>query len=299
MKKALRMQFGIFFNPNAGDGNAEELAKKMQEKFEKKGYQSDFLTAPDPEKAIKKVKEAVEEYDGIVSIGGDGSLNIVGTAFVQAGKAIPLGIIPGGTINNFAKRWHIPMDEEEAMDVIIEGHQRNVGIASCQNNQKAIISSFTFGTFADISNEVRQSEKQKLGLIVYPLKAFKQLGKNRSYSVEVTANEYHEKLKVWFSLATTTHSIGGRTYIDTDYDKLHVSILHNMRVRKLFQLIRLIFTGRVKNSDSLTYLETDKLELKPLTDKKIYSRIDGDKGPALPLTVEFLVDFVPLYVPKK
>ena len=72
-----------------------------------------------------------------------------------------------------------------------------------------------------------------------------------------------------------------------------------MRVRKLFQLIRLIFTGRVKNSDSLTYLETDKLELKPLTDKKIYSRIDGDKGPALPLTVEFLVDFVPLYVPKK
>lgn len=293
------MQFGIFFNPNAGDGNAEELAKKMQEKFEKKGYQSDFLTAPDPEKAIKKVKEAVEEYDGIVSIGGDGSLNIVGTAFVQAGKAIPLGIIPGGTINNFAKRWHIPMDEEEAMDVIIEGHQCNVGIASCQNNQKAIISSFTFGTFADISNEVRQSEKQKLGLIVYPLKAFKQLGKNRSYSVEVTANEYHEKLKVWFSLATTTHSIGGRTYIDTDYDKLHVSILHNMRVRKLFQLIRLIFTGHMKNSDSLTYLETDKLELKPLTDKKIYSRIDGDKGPALPLTVEFLVDFVPLYVPKK
>lgn len=175
------MRYGIFFNPNAGNGNAEKLAKKMQEKFKQAGHEGEFLTAPDPEKAVETVKEAIEEYDGIVAIGGDGSLNIVGTAFVQAGKAIPLGIIPGGTINNFAKRWHLPMDEEEAMDIIIAGYQRKVGIAACQDRQKAVISSFTFGSFADISNEVRQSEKKKFGLIVYPLKALKQLGKDKSY----------------------------------------------------------------------------------------------------------------------
>ena len=292
------MRYGIFFNPNAGNGNAEKLAKKMQEKFKQAGHVGEFLTAPDPEKAVETVKEAIEEYDGIVAIGGDGSLNIVGTAFVQAGKAIPLGIIPGGTINNFAKRWHLPMDEEEAMDIIIAGYQRKVGIAACQDRQKAVISSFTFGSFADISNEVRQSEKKKFGLIVYPLKALKQLGKDKSYPVEIKTDNFHEKLEVWFSLATTTHSIGGRTYVDSDYDELHVSILHNMRFRKLFQLIRLIFTGRLKDSDTLTYLETSTLELTPLTDKKIYSRIDGDKGPALPLTVEFMADFVPLYVPE-
>lgn len=292
------MRYGIFFNPNAGNGNAEKLAKKMQEKFKQAGHEGEFLTAPDPEKAVETVKEAIEEYDGIVAIGGDGSLNIVGTAFVQAGKAIPLGIIPGGTINNFAKRWYLPMDEEEAMDIIIAGYQRKVGIAACQDRQKAVISSFTFGSFADISNEVRQSEKKKFGLIVYPLKALKQLGKDKSYPVEIKTDNFHEKLEVWFSLATTTHSIGGRTYVDSDYDELHVSILHNMRFRKLFQLIRLIFTGRLKDSDTLTYLETSTLELTPLTDKKIYSRIDGDKGPALPLTVEFMADFVPLYVPE-
>lgn len=266
------MRYGIFFNPNAGNGNAEKLAKKMQEKFKQAGHEGEFLTAPDPEKAVETVKEAIEEYDGIVAIGGDGSLNIVGTAFVQAGKAIPLGIIPGGTINNFAKRWHLPMDEEEAMDIIIAGYQRKVGIAACQDRQKAVISSFTFGSFADISNEVRQSEKKKFGLIVYPLKALKQLGKDKSYPVEIKTDNFHEKLEVWFSLATTTHSIGGRTYVDSDYDELHVSILHNMRFRKLFQLIRLIFTGRLKDSDTLTYLETSTLELTPLTDKKIYSQ---------------------------
>lgn len=182
----------FFFNPNAGNGNAEKLAKKMQEKFKQAGHEGEFLTAPDPEKAVETVKEAIEEYDGIVAIGGDGSLNIVGTAFVQAGKAIPLGIIPGGTINNFAKRWHLPMDEEEAMDIIIAGYQRKVGIAACQDRQKAVISSFTFGSFADISNEVRQSEKKKFGLIVYPLKALKQLGKDKSYPVEIKTDNFHE-----------------------------------------------------------------------------------------------------------
>lgn len=293
------MRYGIFFNPNAGDGNAEELAKKMRGKFEKANHTADFLTASDPEKAIEKIKASLDEYDGLVAIGGDGSLNIVGTAFVQAGKALPLGIIPGGTVNNFAKRWHLPMEEEAAMDLIIAGHQRKVGIVACQDRQKAIISSFTFGAFADISNEVRQSEKRKFGLIVYPLKAIKQIGKDTSYPVEIKAENYHEKLKVWFALATTTHSIGGREYVDSDYDKLHVSILHNMRLQKLFPLLRFIFTGRLKNSEAMTYLETDKLELTPLTDKTIYSRIDGDKGPALPLTVEFLANYVPIFVPEK
>ena len=95
------MHYGIFFNPNAGDGNAEKLAERMREKLEQAGHSADYLTAPDPELAVETVKKAIEKLDGIVSIGGDGSLNIVGTAFVQAGKAIPLGIIPGGTINNF------------------------------------------------------------------------------------------------------------------------------------------------------------------------------------------------------
>lgn len=83
-----------FFNPNAGDGDAEELAKKMREKFEQAGHSADFLTAPD--QAIEEVKSALDDHDGIVAIGGDGSLNIVGTAFVQSGKSLPLGIIPGG-----------------------------------------------------------------------------------------------------------------------------------------------------------------------------------------------------------
>ncbi|MCH4098296.1 MAG: acylglycerol kinase family protein [Pediococcus pentosaceus] len=33
-----------------------------------------------------------------------------------------MGIIPGGTVNNFAKALEIPQDEEAAFDTILNGH---------------------------------------------------------------------------------------------------------------------------------------------------------------------------------
>lgn len=293
------MTYAIYFNPNAGDGKAEETAQRMKEKLAAVNKEAEFLTAPDPEAAIEKIKDHLDDYEALVAIGGDGTLNIVATAFVQAGRSIPFGIIPGGTVNNFAKRWHIPMDLEEAMDVIVAGHTREVGIGSCGEREKAIVSSFAFGTFADISNEVRQQEKQKFGLIVYPIKAIKQFGKKRSYKVRIEADSFKKDIKVWFGLITTTSSIGGMSYVQKGSESFHVSILHNMTIFKLIQLARFVFTGKLENSDSVLYLQPTKIRLTPLTDNEIVARIDGDKGPKLPLELDWLQKFLTIYVPEK
>lgn len=299
MKEGIYMTYAIFFNSNAGDGEAEQTAHQMKEKLEAADKEAEFLTAPDPEAAIKKIKDHLSDYEAIIAIGGDGTLNIVATAFVQAEKTIPFGIIPGGTVNNFAKRWHIPMDLEQAMDVIVAGHTRKVGIGACDEHKKAIVSSFAFGTFADISNEVRQQEKQKFGLIVYPLKALKQLGKKRSYKVRVEADSYTEELKVWFALITTTRSIGGMNYVQEGSESFHVSVLHNMTFLKLFQLARFVFTGKLKNTESLLYLQPKKVKLTPLGKHEIVARIDGDKGPTLPVELDWLENFLTIYVPER
>ncbi|MFC0233856.1 diacylglycerol/lipid kinase family protein [Vagococcus entomophilus] len=299
------MKYAIFFNKNAGNGQAEELAQKLLEKLSDKNIEAVFLTAPDEKTALEKVKAAIDQYDAIVSIGGDGTLNIVVTAFVQKGKAIPLGILPGGTVNNFARHWQIPLDMEKAMQVILRGKKQAVGVGVCEDERhtkKGIVSSFTFGAFADMSNDVRQSEKKKWGLIIYPIKALKQFGKGCSHKVLVKTDEKEERLKVWFSLITTTYSIGGFEYIDSSVDKFHMSILNNMTFGKLVQLGYFVIKGKFKGASGLTYIESKKIELTPLIEyeqHKIFSRIDGDKGPELPLKLEYLADFVPLFVPSK
>lgn len=164
-------RYGIFFNKQAGSGESLELAHQLKGKLESVGAEVAFLTADTPEKAIALICKEMDHLDTLVSIGGDGTLNSVGTAFIKKGYSIPVGIIPGGTINNFAKRFDIPLDMTKAMDTILSGRLKKVSIGKCAN--QAIISSFTLGELADISNEVRQSEKRKYGLIVYPMTALK------------------------------------------------------------------------------------------------------------------------------
>ena len=289
-------RYGIFFNQNAGDGKSEDTANQLKKELMIHGVQVDFLTASSEEQGIEKIVSAIDKLDALIAIGGDGTLNSIGTAFIRRGKSIPLGVIPGGTVNNFAKRWHIPLTIEEAIKVILVGETRKVSIGKC--GDRAIISSFTFGRLADMSNDVRQSEKQKYGLIVYPYQALKHIGKNKSYKIKYKTDDGIRKMKTWIALVTTTSYVGGIPYTIHDANAFHVSILNNMSLSKIFTYLRYIFTGELKRGKAVTYIESEKLEIINVNPKNnVQSRIDGDKGPSLPLVLEWQKDLIDLMVP--
>lgn len=77
------------------------------------------------------VREAVarakrEGADGIVVGGGDGTVRAVATALV--GTGLPLGVLPLGTLNHFAKDLGMPPTLEAAVAVICAGHTRAVDV---------------------------------------------------------------------------------------------------------------------------------------------------------------------------
>ena len=59
---------------------------------------------------------AVEKPDAVVAVGGDGTVNLVGTMLIN--KHIPLGIIPQGSGNGLSKDLKIPQDFEQALTVL-------------------------------------------------------------------------------------------------------------------------------------------------------------------------------------
>jgi diacylglycerol kinase family enzyme len=66
------------------------------------------------------------ELDAIVVGGGDGSIRTV--AGVVAGSDVPLGIIPLGTANHFARDLGLPLAPEEAVAVIAAANTRQVDV---------------------------------------------------------------------------------------------------------------------------------------------------------------------------
>jgi diacylglycerol kinase (ATP) len=61
-------------------------------------------------------------FDWIAVAGGDGTVESVASTLV--GSELPLGIIPAGTFNNFARSLDLPMDPIEACEVILAGNAR-------------------------------------------------------------------------------------------------------------------------------------------------------------------------------
>ena len=68
--------------------------------------------------------------DWIAVAGGDGTVESVASNLV--GTRFPLGIIPAGTFNNFARSLDLPLDPIEACHVILAGNARptDVGFAN-------------------------------------------------------------------------------------------------------------------------------------------------------------------------
>jgi diacylglycerol kinase family enzyme len=83
------------------------------------------------------------EIDAIVIGGGDGSVR--SAASVLAGSPVPLGVLPLGTLNHFAKDLGIPMQVAEAAAAIAAGRTRFVDIAEV--NGETFINNSSIGVY--------------------------------------------------------------------------------------------------------------------------------------------------------
>jgi diacylglycerol kinase family enzyme len=94
----------------------------------------------------------------IVAAGGDGTLS--GVASVIAGSDVPLGIIPAGTLNHFAKALNLPMEVEQAIEVIRHGKIKAVDVAEV--NGRIFINNSSLGLYPLMV--VLRRRQEKLGL---------------------------------------------------------------------------------------------------------------------------------------
>lgn len=66
------------------------------------------------------------QCEWIAVAGGDGTVESIASTMV--GTEIPLGVIPAGTYNNFARSLDLPVDPIEACQVIVAGNARLVDV---------------------------------------------------------------------------------------------------------------------------------------------------------------------------
>jgi lipid kinase YegS len=114
--------------------------------------------------------------DVVIACGGDGTLNEVVNGL--DGRDIPLGVVPLGTANDFARQTGIPEDADHAMDVILR--RKPVRIDTASMNGRRFLNVSTGGVGAEATAETPADFKASLGPLAYAITAIRKLAGEQS-----------------------------------------------------------------------------------------------------------------------
>jgi diacylglycerol kinase family enzyme len=99
-------------------------------------------------------------YDALVVGGGDGTIGAAAAAV--AGTHVPLGILPMGTLNHFARDLGLPLRLPEAARVAAEGTERRVDVGLV--NGRVFVNNSSIGIYPFlVAGRTREQRRRGLG----------------------------------------------------------------------------------------------------------------------------------------
>lgn len=207
MKKLL-----FVYNPRAGKEMLKPRLSDVLDIFVKAGYEVTVHPTPAYRDAYYQIKEyEVGKYDLIACSGGDGTIDEVATGMMkrrEMGKdVVPVGYIPAGTTNDFAKSLHIPRKPLAAADNAVKGVPFPCDIGKF--NDSVFVYIAAFGIFTDVSYETDQAVKNVLGHMAYILEGAKRIFNIPSYKIKVEHDGEVIEDEFIFGMVTNSRSVGG------------------------------------------------------------------------------------------
>jgi diacylglycerol kinase family enzyme len=149
----------VILNPTSGSvGDA--TSERIVELFAAEGRSATVLAAGPGRTVADQARAAVEAGCRLaVAAGGDGTVNAVATAVL--GRDIPLGVLPMGTLNHFAKDLGLPLELAEAVRVAALGTMRRVDVG--QVNGRVFLNNSNIGVYPRVVELRRRWESTGLG----------------------------------------------------------------------------------------------------------------------------------------
>src|SRR3989442_10781633 len=94
----------VIVNPAAGRGAGERALDPVARAFRQQGWAVEVTRTGGPGEGAALATAAVRSgAQRVVAVGGDGTVHEVANGLLRSGGAVPLGVVPPGTGNDFAK----------------------------------------------------------------------------------------------------------------------------------------------------------------------------------------------------
>ena len=262
-RKFILLKLLIIFNPSAAHGRSVKKLKSIRSSFANLGIDASFVPTSHPGHGTELVAgTSLSGYDGVVAAGGDGTLFEVLNGLYRHAKAerVPLGLLPIGTGNAFARELHLRGDTlAHAIEILHRGRTRQVDVGHVKTPERSFyfVNIVLMGFAVDAGLTARKLKF--LGEPAYTLATLWQVLKLKSYPLIMETDGVPRKsdnifIAVSNSRYTGTHFLIAPT-ASLDDGKLDVTMLEKLPRRRLLKLFPSIYSGRHVEYDEVKALQ--------------------------------------------
>lgn len=220
----------FIYNPHAGKASIRSNLLDIIDVFARAGFEVTAHPTRQQGDATWATVEKAGKYDLLVCSGGDGTLDEVVTGMMQRKDRIPIGYVPAGTTNDFARSLKIPGNMIKAANMIVAGKHFPCDIGSFNGDTFVYIAAF--GLFTDVSYETDQHFKNVLGHLAYILEGAKRLNTYPSYHLKVTSGDTVIEEDFMYGMVTNSFSVGGFKNVTGRHVKLDDGVFEVTLIKK-------------------------------------------------------------------
>ena len=274
MKKLLLLINPITAKKTLGTNLTDVIDRLM-----KGGYEVTVHVTQRKGETKEVAKNRGEEFDTIVCVGGDGTLNDTVSGILKLEKKPKIGYIPAGTTNDFASSWGIPKKPLEAVKKIVSTKPRKIDVCFFGNRPFVYVSAF--GAFTEVSYSTPQPLKNALGHTAYIFEGITSITSIRPTKMTVEYDGGSVSGEFLYGMIANTKSVGGFELKTKDEISISDGLMELILVHKPHKsmdtpkMLAAVLAQDVK-SDYITYVHTKHVAFKSET--AIPWTVDGEFG---------------------
>lgn len=270
-------------NPVSANGRGKKIWSQLEPVLGEKQlvYTVHFTTGPKHATLLAKEIRKVSKVEAVIVVGGDGTLHEVAQGLI--GTAIPLGCIPAGSGNDFARALHISTNSIKALEMLLSSKPYKIDVAEINNSFFVNGSGIGFdGAVARITNGSKIKcwlNRMKLGRLAYVIIALRLLCTFRPMALTLTIDgRRYFYDNIWLIAVSNIPFYGGGMSVcpDAIYDDglLDLCIVSNInRFHFLRSLIK-VFKGKHTSEPGIIMMRGRKISIQ--SKKTLPIHMDGE-----------------------
>jgi diacylglycerol kinase (ATP) len=271
----LRTRFFIIHNANAGP-TARQLYRATLSRLKHLGASTEIVETTRHGEGMAAAADAAQSgrFDAVVAAGGDGTVHDAVEGLVD--HSTPLGIIPMGTGNVFAREIKLPRSPDKLADTLLNGESRAIPIG--QVNGHPFLFVIGVGFDAEAVRVFETEGTRKLGQVGFVWPVLRALFSHQDRALRVLTDRGDAEAQ-WIIVTRIKH-YAGNLMLAPDAD------LHQAR----FYVLRIKGSGPLNRIRQLAALAVGVLDRDPgvYVEPATWVRIDGDRSVPVQIDGEML-----------